>query len=73
MEIKTVETRKQIEDILKEFILNHKTVEFEHDSNYFKLSVNQHKQQFEVDTTYYKAYFGSSWNLVDYILELCGF
>jgi hypothetical protein len=73
MEIKTVETRKQIEDILKEFILNHKTVEFEYDSNYFKLSVNQHKQQFEVDTTYYKAYFGSSWNLVDYILELCGF
>lgn len=73
MEIKTVETRKQIEDVLKDFILNHETVEFEHDSNYFKLSVNQHKQQFEVDTTYYKAYFDSSWNLTDYILELCGF
>ena len=30
MEIKTVKTRKQIEDILKDFILNHKTVEFKH-------------------------------------------
>ena len=73
MEIKTVKTRKQIEDVLKDFILNHKTVEFTHDSKYFKLSVNKRKQQFEVDTVHYKTYFDSSWALVDYILEICGF
>ena len=73
MEIKTVKTRKQIENILKDFILNHKTVEFKHDSKYFKLSVNKRKQQFEVDTVHYKTYFDSSWGLVDCVLELCGF
>lgn len=73
MEIKTVKTRKQIEDIMKEFILNHKTVEFTHDSKYFKLSVNKRKQQFEVDTVHYKTYFDNSWSLVDYVLEICGF
>lgn len=71
--MKTVKTRKEVEHILKGFILNHMAVEFKHNKQYFKLSVNKARQQFEVDTVHNKQYFDGSWKLVDYVLEVCGY
>lgn len=71
--VQTVRTRKEVEHILKGFILNYMPVEFKHNMQYFKVSVNKERQQFEVDTVHDKKYYDSSWKLVDYVLEKCGY
>ena len=68
-----VKNRKEVENVLKDFVLSHEPVEFKHSGKYFRLSVNHNKEQYEIDTVHYKVYFDSSWSLIDYVIERCGY